>query len=149
MHIYINLMVSLTGLGLSCICGQISGSWLLWKAKLDCRQILYHWATGETQRSPYMQQKMFWSAFQSAWKIRQILDLLGVVWSPVGFPDGASGQEPACQCRQRQTCVESLGQEDLLQEGMTSHSSILARRIPWIEKPGRLQSVGSQRVRHD
>ena len=42
-----------------------------------------------------------------------------------------------------------LGQEDPLEEGMTTHSSILACRIPWTEEPGGLQSLGSQRVRHD
>ena len=42
--------------------------------------------------------------------------------------------------------VQSLGREDLLEEGMATHSSILAWRIPWMEKPGRLQSIGSQRV---
>ena len=43
----------------------------------------------------------------------------------------------------------SLGQEDPLEEGMTAHSSILAWRIPWTEEPDRLQSMGSQRVRHN
>ena len=42
-----------------------------------------------------------------------------------------------------------LGQEDPLEEGMETHSSILAWRIPWTEEPGRLQSMGSQRVRRD
>ena len=45
--------------------------------------------------------------------------------------------------------VQSLGQEDLLDKEMATHSSILARKIPWMEKPGRLQSMGSQRVRQD
>ena len=45
--------------------------------------------------------------------------------------------------------VRSLGQEDALEEGMATHSSILAWRSSWTEKPGGLQSVGSQRVRHD
>ena len=44
--------------------------------------------------------------------------------------------------------VGSLGQEDPLEKGMATHSSILAWRIPWTEEPGRLQSMGSQRVRH-
>ena len=43
--------------------------------------------------------------------------------------------------------VQSLGQEDLLEEEMATHSSILAWRIPWGEESGRLQSMGSQRVR--
>ena len=47
------------------------------------------------------------------------------------------------------TWVQSLRWEDPLEEGMASHSSIIASRIPWKEKPGELQSIGSQRVGHD
>ena len=49
----------------------------------------------------------------------------------------------------RETWVRSLGQEDPLEKEMTTHSSILAWRIPWTEESGGLQSTGSQRVRHD
>ena len=49
----------------------------------------------------------------------------------------------------QETWVWSLGQGDPLKKGMATHSSILAWRIPWTEKPGGVQSVGSQRVRHD
>ena len=49
----------------------------------------------------------------------------------------------------RETRVWSLDQEDPLEKEMAIHSSILAWRIPWTEKPSRLQSMGSQRVRHD
>ena len=49
----------------------------------------------------------------------------------------------------RETQVRSLDQEDLLEKGMATHSSILAWKIPWTEEPGRLQSMGSQRVRLD
>ena len=45
--------------------------------------------------------------------------------------------------------VRSLGWEDPLAEGMATHSSILAWRIPWTEEPGGLLSMGSHRVRHD
>ena len=45
--------------------------------------------------------------------------------------------------------VRSLGQEEPLGKGMVTHSSILAWAIPWTEEPGRLQSMGSQRVSHD
>ena len=45
--------------------------------------------------------------------------------------------------------VQFLGQEDPLEEGMATHSSILAWRIPWTEEPYGLQSMGSQRERHD
>jgi len=43
--------------------------------------------------------------------------------------------------------VQSLGQEDPLEKGMATHSSFIAWRIPWTEEPGRLQSMGLQRVR--
>ena len=49
----------------------------------------------------------------------------------------------------RETGVQSLGQEDLLEKEMATHSSILAWKIPWTEEPGRLQSTGSQRVGRD
>ena len=49
----------------------------------------------------------------------------------------------------QETWVQSLGQEDSLEKGMATHSSILAWRIPWAEEPGRLQSMGSQRVERD
>ena len=49
----------------------------------------------------------------------------------------------------QETRVRSLGREDALEEEMATHSSILAWRIPWTEKPGRLQSMGSQKVGHD
>ena len=44
----------------------------------------------------------------------------------------------------QQMQVQSLDQEDPLKEGMATHSSILARRIPWTEKPGKLRAIGSQ-----
>ena len=49
----------------------------------------------------------------------------------------------------RETRVQSLDQEDPLEKGMATHSSILAWRIPWTEEPGGLQPVRSQRVGHD
>ena len=48
----------------------------------------------------------------------------------------------------QETWVRSLGQEDSLEKGVATHSSILAWRIPWTEEPGRLPSMGLQRVRH-
>ena len=45
--------------------------------------------------------------------------------------------------------VQSLGQKDPLEEGMATHPSLLAWRIPWTEEPGRLQSIRSQKVRHN
>ena len=49
----------------------------------------------------------------------------------------------------QESLVRSLGQEDTLEEGMKTHDSILVWRIPWAEEPDGLQSIGSQRVRHD
>ena len=48
-----------------------------------------------------------------------------------------------------ETWVQSLGQEDPLDKEIATHSSLLAWKIPWSEEPGRLQSMGSQRIRHD
>ena len=57
-----------------------------------------------------------------------------------GFSGGSDSKESAW--------IGSLGQEDPLEKGMATHSSILAWRIPWTEEPGGLQSMGPQRVRH-
>jgi len=68
----------------------------------------------------------------------------------IGFPGGASGKEPACQCKgYKRQRVSSLGREDPPEEGMATHSSILAWRIPWRVKPGGLQSIESQRIGDD
>ena len=61
--------------------------------------------------------------------------------SSLGFPAGSDGKESSCKCRRPGF--------DPLEEGVVTHFSILAWRIPWTEKPGGLQSMGSQRVRHD
>ena len=58
------------------------------------------------------------------------------------FPGGSAVKNlPAIQ-----KWVQSLGLEDPLEEGMATHSSILAWRVPWTEEPGGLQSIGSQRI---
>ena len=72
--------------------------------------------------------------------------------SPKGFLGGPSGKEPPCQFRKHnEMWVRSLGLEDPLEEGMATHSSILAWRTPSKEEPGGLQSMGSQsqtRLKH-
>ena len=55
----------------------------------------------------------------------------------------------SCLPTMLETWVRSLGWEDLLEKEMAIHSSILAWEIPWMEEPGRLQSMGLQRVVHD
>ena len=62
------------------------------------------------------------------------------------FPSGSDGKESAFNAGDQ---VQCLGREDPLEKGMATHSSILAWRIPWTEELGGLQSMGSQRVRHD
>ena len=65
------------------------------------------------------------------------------------FPVGTSGKEPAWQCkRHKRHRAWSLGQEDPLEEDMATHPSILTWRIPWMEKPGGLQSVEFHRFGH-
>ena len=66
-----------------------------------------------------------------------------MIWS---FPCGSVGKESACNV---ETWVQYLGWEDPLEKEMATHSNILSWRIPWMEEPGRQQSTGSQRVRHD
>ena len=64
----------------------------------------------------------------------------------MGFPGGSVVKYmPTMQ----ETQIQFLGQDDPLEKGMAIHSSILAWRIPWTEEPGRLQSMGLQRVGHD
>jgi len=62
------------------------------------------------------------------------------------LPRWLSGKESTCQCRRCRRQISSLGQWDPLEEEMTTHFSILAWRIPWTEKPERLQSMESQRL---
>ena len=80
-----------------------------------------------------------------------MLSLVGKIESVIrlkGFLGGSVVMNlPAMQATQ-ETWVQSLGREDPLEDGMATHSSILAWKSPWTEKPGGLQSTGFQRVRH-
>ena len=73
--------------------------------------------------------------------------------SQVEFIAGMKGslvaQTVKCLSMMRETRVRSLGWEDPLEKEMAIHSSTIAWKIPWTKEPGRLQSVGSQRVGHD
>ena len=64
----------------------------------------------------------------------------------LGFPGGSDSEEPACNAGDTSS-IPGYGRS--LEKGMATHSSIVAWRIPWTEKPGRLQSMGSQRIRHN
>jgi len=83
-------------------------------------------------------------------RIRNIQVNKGNVYISQGFPGGAICKKGICQCRRCKRCrFHSLSEEDLLEEGMATHSSILAWEITWREEPGRLQSIRSQKVEHD
>ena len=58
-------------------------------------------------------------------------------------------KNPPAMQETQETWVQSLGREDPLEEGMMTHSGVLAWIIPWTEEPGRLQSMGSPRVGHN
>ena len=58
------------------------------------------------------------------------------IWEIMGFPGFASGKEPGCHSRRLKRCGFDPFQEDPLEEGMATHSSILAWTIPWTEEPG-------------
>ena len=67
----------------------------------------------------------------------------------LGFPGGASGKESTCQCMRHKRCrFDPWVGEDPLEKEMAPHSSTLAWEILWMEEPGGLQSMGSQKVGH-
>ena len=67
----------------------------------------------------------------------------------MGFPSGSAVKNPPAMQEPQETEVQSLSQEDPLEEGMATHSSVLAWRIPGMGEPGGLLSMGSHRVGHD
>ena len=67
----------------------------------------------------------------------------------VGFPDGSAVKNPPAMQEMKETWVRPLSQEDPLEEGMVTHSSILAWIIPWTEDPSGVQSIELQKVRHN
>ena len=85
-------------------------------------------------------------------KDREALKLSNLIWVTCylrDFPGGSTVENPPAMQDSQEMQVQSLGQEDPLEEGMATHSSILAWRIPWTEEPGRLQSIGLERVGHN
>ena len=79
-------------------------------------------------------------------RIIELTDII-MILSITIFPGGASGKESTCQCRRCKR--HRMGQEDRLEAGTETHSSILIWRIPWTEEPGGLQSMRSQRVEYN
>ena len=76
----------------------------------------------------------------------RITNLSDTMITSCGFPGGSEVKVPASNVGDPGLIP---GSEDPLEKEMVTHSSTLTWRIPWTEKPGRLQSTGSQRVRHD
>ena len=96
-------------------------------------------------------QEMFDSGTNGSKAIKsgpQVLAALSLGNALSGLPRWCSSKESACQCRKQETWVWSLGQEDHPEDEVTTHSSILAWRIPWTEEPGSgLQKVGVAKSR--
>ena len=78
-----------------------------------------------------------------------ISDVLLDYSKSVGFPNGSAVKNPPAMQEMKETWARPLGQEDPLEEGMATHSSLPPWKVPWTADPGGLQSMGSQRVRHD
>ena len=88
-----------------------------------------------------------------------LVNVAFMMWllKPDGMPDENAQGEPShpdavcflCLSTIRETWVQSLGQEDPMEKEMAIHFSTSAWKIPWTDEPGRLQSMGSQRVGHD
>ena len=87
-----------------------------------------------------------WSECRVTWgDLRLAISVFNRTHS-ICFPDGSDSKVSACNAEDP---VQSLDREDPLEKEMATHSSILAWKIPRTEEPGRLQSMGLQRVRHD
>ena len=84
-----------------------------------------------------------WTAARASDPILRSLQQLTM---PPGFPDGSDGKESTCNAGVLSS-IPGLGRPP--GEGMATHSSIVAWRIPWTEESGRLQSIGSQKAGHD
>ena len=81
---------------------------------------------------------------------KYLAEFLGMVTTLLVFSRASLvAQRVKCLHAMWETQVRSLGREDLLEQELAAHSSILACKILWMEKPGRLQSMGSQRVGYD
>ena len=79
-------------------------------------------------------------------------DTILFIWTYLtnqGFPGGSAVKNPPAMQERQEIQVQYLGWEDSLENGMATHSSILAWRIPWTEEPDGLQTMRSQRVRDD
>ena len=108
-------------------------------------------------RFPWMEeadglQSMVWQRVGHTWAHTQVPHVSGIkqyLHAPNGYWASLVAQRLKLLPGMWETRLWSLGWEDPLEKEMAPHSSTLAWRIPWMEEPGGLQSMGSQRVRHD
>ena len=149
----------------------VSTFWLLWMMQLwmcVCAQVLSHvwlfaspWTVAhQAPLSMGFSRQKYWSGlplptpgiFPHLWTLvykylfEYLLSNFLVICTEEGFSSDSPIKNPPSV---QETWIWALSQQDPLQEGMATHSSILAWTIPWKEEPGRLQSRGSQRVRHN
>ena len=128
------------------------------------RQTVHHWTTRETLRQKFLKSNSLYCkgpSLQSAILFAEAEGCFSYscVWipEPPSFPRQSFCLKPTSLVAHMvrslpamwDTQVRSVGGEDPLEKGMTTHSSILAWRIPWMEEPCKLQSMGLQRVGHD
>ena len=110
-----------------------------------CRVMLNK--TGE-RGHVFLDHECLWDALNCS-PLHTLMDF-ALLYMILGFPGGTSDKEHTCQCRRRKRHrLNPFGQECPLEDGMATHSGILAWRIPWTEKSDGLQSIGLQTVGHD
>ena len=126
-------------------CSQTRNYYLIKRALRESLMYMYMYVDGmylSNEDFHLLQTKVYSYIYININIIDMHIDI-GKIW---GFPSGSAVRNPPAM---QQLQFQSLGLEDPLEEGMVAHSNILAWRIPWTEDLGRLQSVGSQRIRHN
>ena len=121
-------------------------------------QCLYRLISRKARKSfPVMTSKGFWRRGGTLWKDLLLAGVnsrlhrnhiyIDLPHCHFGLPRWVRGKESTCRCRRHR--FDPWGREDPLEVAVTTHSSLLAWRIPWTEGPGGLQSMGSQRIRRN
>ena len=128
----------------SCIAGRFFTIWANREALVYWSVLVNIWSFIQNSELTCYQGWRGWMDWWVGWveKIRKS-------YSGRGFPGGTLVKNLPANTGNARDSVRSLGGEDPLEEEMTAHSSILAWKTPWTEEPGRLQFMGSQRVRYD
>ena len=126
-------------------CIYLLGIWYLQRRKCSRPFIsAYPWI--QSKDGKYLEKKFHEIPKNTTWICHSSSTIYIALTLYLGFPGGSDSKESACNAGDM---VWSMDQEDPLEKEMATHSNILAWRIPRTEEPGGLQSMGSQRVRHD